>query len=150
MSDVSRIDIKGVTKLYGSVKAVNNVDLVIEGGSYCCMIGPSGCGKTTLLRMIAGHETPSSGNISIGGQDVTHAKTGSRGTALMFQNYALFPHLSLTDNVAFSLRVKGEATEARRLKAREMLDRVQLGHLADRLPSELSGGQQQRVALARA
>ncbi|WP_283176210.1 ABC transporter ATP-binding protein [Gemmobacter sp. 24YEA27] len=150
MSDISRIDIKGVTKLYGSVKAVNNVDLVIEGGSYCCMIGPSGCGKTTLLRMIAGHETPSSGTISIGGQDVTHAKTGSRGTALMFQNYALFPHLSLTDNVAFSLRVKGEATEARRAKAREMLDRVQLRHLADRLPSELSGGQQQRVALARA
>ena len=150
MTDASRIDIKGVTKLYGPVKAVNNVDLVIEGGSYCCMIGPSGCGKTTLLRMIAGHEEPSSGTIKIGGQDVTHAKTGSRGTALMFQNYALFPHLSLTDNVAFSLRVKGEATEPRRAKAREMLERVQLGHLADRLPSELSGGQQQRVALARA
>ncbi|MCB5409465.1 ABC transporter ATP-binding protein [Pseudogemmobacter faecipullorum] len=150
MSEASRIDIRGVSKLYGPVKAVNNVDLVIEGGSYCCMIGPSGCGKTTLLRMIAGHEEPSSGVISIGGQDVTHARTGNRGTALMFQNYALFPHLSLTDNVAFSLRVKGEASDSRRAKAREMLERVQLGHLADRLPSELSGGQQQRVALARA
>ncbi|MCC7320762.1 MAG: ABC transporter ATP-binding protein [Rubellimicrobium sp.] len=150
MTEQSRIDIRNVTKLYGAVKAVNNVDLTIEGGAYCCMIGPSGCGKTTLLRMIAGHEAPSSGTISIGGQDVTHARTGSRGTALMFQNYALFPHLSLTDNVAFSLRVKGEAADTRRARAREMLDRVQLGHLADRLPSELSGGQQQRVALARA
>lgn len=150
MSEQSRIDIRNVTKAFGSVKAVNNVNLTIEGGSYCSMIGPSGCGKTTLLRMIAGHETPTSGTITIGGQDVTHARTGSRGTALMFQNYALFPHLSLTDNVAFSLRVKGVGSDTRRAQAREMLDRVQLGHLADRLPSELSGGQQQRVALARA
>lgn len=150
MTDQSRIDIRNVSKLYGVVRAVSNVDLTIEGGAYCCMIGPSGCGKTTLLRMIAGHETPSSGQITIGGTDVTTARTGSRGTALMFQNYALFPHLSLTDNVAFSLRVKGVGTEERRRSAREMLDRVQLLHLADRVPSELSGGQQQRVALARA
>ena len=150
MTDQSRIDIRNVTKLYGPVRAVNDVDLVIEGGAYCCMIGPSGCGKTTLLRMIAGHETPTSGQITIGGADVTHARTGSRGTALMFQNYALFPHLSLTDNVAFSLRVKGVGGAERREAARAMLDRVQLLHLADRLPSELSGGQQQRVALARA
>lgn len=150
MTDQSRIDIHNVTKLYGSVRAVNDVDLTIDGGSYCCMIGPSGCGKTTLLRMIAGHETPSSGAILIGDEDVTSRRTGSRGTALMFQNYALFPHLSLTDNVAFSLKVKGEAAAERRDKARSMLGRVQLLHLADRLPSELSGGQQQRVALARA
>ncbi len=150
MNDQSRIDIRNVSKSYGSVRAVNDVDLTIEGGAYCCMIGPSGCGKTTLLRMIAGHETPSSGSITIGGTDVTMARTGSRGTALMFQNYALFPHLSLVDNVAFSLRVKGVGTEERRRAAREMLDRVQLLHLADRVPSELSGGQQQRVALARA
>ncbi|MCB1106453.1 MAG: ABC transporter ATP-binding protein, partial [Cephaloticoccus sp.] len=95
-------------------------------------------------------ETPSSGTISIGGQDVTALKTGSRGTALMFQNYALFPHMSLTDNVAFSLKVRGLSADQRRASAREMLDRVQLLHLADRVPSELSGGQQQRVALARA
>ena len=150
MSQQSRIDIRNVTKLYGSASAVKNVDLTIEGGSYCCMIGPSGCGKTTLLRMIAGHESPTSGTISIGNEDVTSRRTGSRGTALMFQNYALFPHLSLTDNVAFSLKVKGEAAQARREKARAMLGRVQLLHLADRFPSELSGGQQQRVALARA
>ncbi len=150
MTDQSRIDIRSVTKLYGPVRAVNDVDLTIDGGAYCCMIGPSGCGKTTLLRMIAGHETPTSGTIAIGGEDVTTARTGSRGTALMFQNYALFPHLSLTDNVAFSLKVKGVHAAERREKAREMLDRVQLLHLADRVPSELSGGQQQRVALARA
>lgn len=150
MTDQSRIDIRNVSKLYGPVRAVNNVDLVIDGGAYCCMIGPSGCGKTTLLRMIAGHEAPTSGQITIGGADVTNARTGSRGTALMFQNYALFPHLSLTDNVAFSLRVKGIGGEERRAAARAMLDRVQLLHLADRLPSDLSGGQQQRVALARA
>jgi len=150
MTEQSRIDIRQVTKLYGRAKAVNNVDLTIDGGAYCCMIGPSGCGKTTLLRMIAGHETPTSGTISIGGTDVTTTRTGSRGTALMFQNYALFPHLSLTDNVAFSLRVKGVRADERRRAAREMLERVQLLHLADRVPSELSGGQQQRVALARA
>ncbi|MDE3239050.1 MAG: ABC transporter ATP-binding protein [Paracoccaceae bacterium] len=150
MSEQSRIDIQNVTKAYGATRAVNEVNLRIEGGSYCCMIGPSGCGKTTLLRMIAGHEEPSSGKILIGGDDVTTKGTGSRGTALMFQNYALFPHLSLTDNVAFGLKVKGVAKEVRREKAREMLDRVQLLHLADRVPSELSGGQQQRVALARA
>ncbi len=150
MTAESRIDIRQVTKLYGKVHAVNNVDLTIDGGAYCCMIGPSGCGKTTLLRMIAGHETPTSGTISIGGQDVTTARTGSRGTALMFQNYALFPHLSLADNVAFSLKVKGMGAAERRDRAREMLGRVQLLHLADRVPSELSGGQQQRVALARA
>lgn len=146
----SKIDIRGVTKNYGAVRAVNEVDLVIEGGSYCCIIGPSGCGKTTLLRMIAGHETPSSGQILIGEDDMANARIGNRGTALMFQNYALFPHMSLTDNVAFSLKVKGQAASVRREAAREMLDRVQLLHLADRVPSELSGGQQQRVALARA
>ena len=150
MTEQSRIDIRNVTKLFGSVRAVNEVDLTIDGGAYCCMIGPSGCGKTTLLRMIAGHETPSSGTIAIGGEDVTTARTGSRGTALMFQNYALFPHLTLTDNVAFSLKVKGVHAAERRDRAREMLGRVQLLHLADRVPSELSGGQQQRVALARA
>jgi putative spermidine/putrescine transport system ATP-binding protein len=150
MTDQSRIEIQNVTKLYGPVKAVNNVDLTIDGGAYCCMIGPSGCGKTTLLRMIAGHEVPTAGTITIGAADVTSVRTGSRGTALMFQNYALFPHLTLADNVAFSLRVKGVAVDQRRREAREMLERVQLLHLADRVPSELSGGQQQRVALARA
>lgn len=149
MSKVGEIILDKVTRKFGAVAAVNAVDQVIEGGSYCCMIGPSGCGKSTLLRMIAGHETPTSGRILIGGKDVTHVRTGERGTALMFQNYALFPHLSLTDNVAFPLKIHGVGAE-RRDRAREMLARVQLGHMADRMPSQLSGGQQQRVALARA
>ena len=100
--------------------------------------------------MIAGHETPTAGRILIGGEDVTDMPTGSRGTALMFQNYALFPHLSVLDNVAFSLKVAGLATAERRAQAMNMLKRVQLSHLADRVPAQLSGGQQQRVALARA
>ena len=150
MNTPGQILLDRVTRRFGQITAVDSVTETIDGGSYCCMIGPSGCGKTTLLRMIAGHETPTSGRILIGGRDVTHARTGARGTALMFQSYALFPHLSLTDNVAFPLRVAGADKAARREKAREMLDRVQLSHLADRLPAQLSGGQQQRVALARA
>jgi len=150
MSTISEIHLKNVSKKFGSVAAVDQVDLIIDGGSYCCMIGPSGCGKTTLLRMIAGHETPTSGSVLIGGKDMSAIRTGERGTALMFQNYALFPHLNLVDNVAFSLKVKKINATERRERGREMLDRVQLLHLADRPPSELSGGQQQRVALARA
>ena len=150
MTTASEIILKNVSKHFGAVKAVDQVDLTIEGGSYCCMIGPSGCGKTTLLRMIAGHETPTTGSILIGGRDMSTVRTGERGTALMFQNYALFPHLNLVDNVAFSLKVRKVSRKERHERGREMLDRVQLLHLADRRPSELSGGQQQRVALARA
>ena len=150
MTKQGEIVLDKVTRKFGNLTAVNAVDQVIEGGSYCCMIGPSGCGKSTLLRMIAGHEVPSSGRILIGGRDVTRVRTGERGTALMFQNYALFPHLNLTDNVAFPLKIHGLSAAERREKAREMLGRVQLSHLADRMPSQLSGGQQQRVALARA
>ncbi|MEQ1520601.1 MAG: ABC transporter ATP-binding protein [Aestuariivirga sp.] len=150
MSSKGEIRIENISKAFGASRAVKDVDLVIEPGTYCCMLGPSGCGKTTLLRMIAGHETPTSGRILIGGNDVTNVPTGSRGTALMFQNYALFPHLTVKDNVAFSLKVRGMGTSQRRDQAMGMLQRVQLDHLADRVPSQLSGGQQQRVALARA
>ncbi|WP_281983214.1 ABC transporter ATP-binding protein [Thalassorhabdomicrobium marinisediminis] len=150
MSQPGEIVLDKLTKSFGAIKAVDSVDQVIEGGSYCCMIGLSGCGKSTLLRMIAGHETPTSGRILIGGRDVTTMRTGERGTALMFQDYALFPHLNLTDNVAFSLKIHGVGKAERRDRAIEMLHRVQLGNLADRMPSELSGGQRQRVALARA
>lgn len=103
-----------VTRKFGSLTAVNAVDQVIEGGSYCCMIGPSGCGKSTLLRMIAGHGGLTTGHILMGGRDVTRVCTGERGTALMFQNYALFPHLNLTDNVAFPLKIGGLSAAERR------------------------------------
>jgi putative spermidine/putrescine transport system ATP-binding protein len=150
MNAKGEIRIENVSKAFGGMNAVHDVNLNIEAGSYCCMLGPSGCGKTTLLRMIAGHETPTSGRILIGGNDVTNVPTGSRGTALMFQNYALFPHLSVVDNVAFSLKVAGVNAADRREQAMSMLKRVQLAHLAERMPAQLSGGQQQRVALARA
>jgi putative spermidine/putrescine transport system ATP-binding protein len=150
MTAKGEIRIEKISKTFGTMRAVKDVDLSIPAGSYCCLLGPSGCGKTTLLRMIAGHEEPTAGRILIGGHDVTNMPTGSRGTALMFQNYALFPHLSVLDNVAFSLKVAGLGTAERREQAMNMLKRVQLSHLADRVPAQLSGGQQQRVALARA
>ncbi len=138
-----------VTKQFGNSYAVQNINLTIPHGSYCCLLGPSGCGKTTILRMIAGHETPTSGEIYIGDQMVVGKAPVERGTAMMFQSYALFPHLSILDNVGFYLKMRGVGKEERRQKALEMLQRVQLDHLKDRMPAQLSGGQQQRVALAR-
>jgi putative spermidine/putrescine transport system ATP-binding protein len=144
------IELRGVTKRFGPTVAVQSIDLLIAHGSYCCLLGPSGCGKTTILRMIAGHEEPSAGVIRIGGQDVVGLPPVRRGTAMMFQSYALFPHMTVVDNVAYNLRMRGIAKAERRERARAMLDKVQLGPLADRMPAQLSGGQQQRVALARA
>ena len=143
------IRLVGLTKQFGSSYAVENIDLTIPHGSYCCLLGPSGCGKTTILRMIAGHETPTSGEIYIGNDMVVGKPPVERGTAMMFQSYALFPHLTVLDNVAFYLKMRRVGKEERRRKALEMLTRVQLEHLKDRMPAQLSGGQQQRVALAR-
>src|SRR5262245_29003315 len=140
------IELSGVSKRFGETVAVDGIDLMVEGGSYCCLLGPSGCGKTTILRMIAGHETPTSGAVRIDGENVVGLPPVRRGTAMMFQNYALFPHLSCLDNVAFNLKMAGMAKEQRRAKAREMLARVQMERFADRVPAELSGGQQQRIA----
>ena len=144
------IRLVGIAKKFGNSYAVQNIDLTIPHGSYCCLLGPSGCGKTTILRMIAGHETPSSGEIYIGDQMVVGKTPVERGTAMMFQSYALFPHLSILDNVAFYLKMRDVGRDERRQKSEEMLRRVQLHHLKDRMPAQLSGGQQQRVALARA
>jgi putative spermidine/putrescine transport system ATP-binding protein len=144
------VELIAVTKRYGAVVAVDAIDLRIPAGSYCCLIGPSGCGKTSTLRMIAGHEAVSSGDVLIGGRNVTDLVPAQRGTAMMFQSYALFPHLTCLDNVAFSLRMRGVGREERRRRAAEMLSRVHLSEMAERRPSQLSGGQQQRVALARA
>ena len=147
--DSGEIRLAGLTKQFGNSYAVQNIDLTIPHGSYCCLLGPSGCGKTTILRMIAGHETPTSGEIYIGDQMVVGKPPVERGTAMMFQSYALFPHLTILDNVAFYLKMRNVGKEERRQKALEMLTRVQLDHLKDRMPAQLSGGQQQRVALAR-
>jgi putative spermidine/putrescine transport system ATP-binding protein len=151
MSQASgEVAVVGITKRFGETTAVRDLSLTIPHGSYCCLLGPSGCGKTTILRMIAGHEKPTSGDIRIGGQSVLGLPQMQRGTAMMFQSYALFPHRSVLDNVAFALKMRGASTNDRHAKARELLTKVQLEKFADRLPAQLSGGQQQRVALARA
>ena len=150
MAAAAKLELIHVTKRYGETTAVDRIALRIAAGSYCCLLGPSGCGKTSTLRMIAGHEIASEGDILLGDRNITGLPAAERGTAMMFQSYALFPHLSALDNVAFSLKMRGVAKADRQKKAAELLDRVSLGALAHRKPAELSGGQQQRVALARA
>src|SRR5580698_6372829 len=145
------IELAGLTKSYDGVHTVvQGINLKIPDGAYCCFLGPSGCGKTTILRMIAGHEDPTHGEILIGGHDVVGLAPVERRTAMMFQSYALFPHLNVRDNIAFALRVRGMGAQERRKAADAMIEKVRLTELADRLPAQLSGGQQQRVALARA
>ncbi|MEM1383085.1 MAG: ABC transporter ATP-binding protein [Pseudomonadota bacterium] len=144
------LELVAVQKHYGATTAVAGIDHLVVDGSYVCLLGPSGCGKTTTLRMIAGHETVSSGDIVLDGSRITQLAPAKRGTAMMFQNYALFPHLNVIDNVAFSLRMKGIEREQRHGEARKLLDLVDMASFAERLPEQLSGGQQQRVALARA
>jgi len=145
------IELAGIVKSYdGVTRVVDGINLRIPDGAYCCFLGPSGCGKTTILRMIAGHEDPTYGEILIGGEQVVGLAPVERRTAMMFQSYALFPHLTVRDNIAFALRVRGISAADRRTAADVMIEKVRLTELADRLPAQLSGGQQQRVALARA
>jgi putative spermidine/putrescine transport system ATP-binding protein len=144
------VELVAVTKRYGTTVAVDDVSLRVPEGNYCCLLGPSGCGKTTTLRLIAGHEFVSDGDILITGQNVTDLPPAKRGTAMMFQNYALFPHLNALDNVAFGLKMRGMGKAERRGEARAFLELTHMARFADRLPAQLSGGQQQRVALARA
>lgn len=139
-----------LTKRYGTTVAVDAINLEIPAASYCCLLGPSGCGKTTTLRMIAGHEDVTAGNVIIGDQVVNRLPPASRATAMMFQSYALFPHLDCRSNVAFGLRMRGVDKKDRENQALEMLSLVHMDDYANRLPQQLSGGQQQRVALARA
>lgn len=150
MSKAAEIDIASVSKIYGKTVAVDAISLKIPAGSYCCLLGPSGCGKTSTLRMIAGHESVSIGDIRLGNTVVSDLPPAQRGTAMMFQSYALFPHLDLVDNVAFSLKMAGVGKDERRARALEMLKLMQMDAYAARRPAQLSGGQQQRVALARA
>jgi putative spermidine/putrescine transport system ATP-binding protein len=144
------VELVSVTKKYERVVAVDAVSLRIPTATYCCLLGPSGCGKTSTLRIIAGHETVSDGDILIRDHNITGLPPAKRGTAMMFQNYALFPHLNCLDNVSFSLKMRGVPMAERHARAREFLQLVEMAELTERLPAQLSGGQQQRVALARA
>ncbi len=144
------LELASLSKHYGETVAVDGISHLFGAGSYTCLLGPSGCGKTSTLRMIAGHESVTSGAIVLGGGEIGHLPPAKRGTAMMFQSYALFPHLSVEDNVAFSLKMKRVERGERLKKAHEVLALVDMTPYATRLPAQLSGGQQQRVALARA
>ena len=146
----SRIELRRVSKSFGDVVAVRDVSFSIEAGSLVTLLGPSGCGKTTTLRLIAGLEMATAGRIHIGDEDVTELGAAERSVSMVFQSYALFPHMSVLDNVAYGPRVAGRPKFDARALARDRLTTVGLADLGERLPSELSGGQQQRVAIARA
>ena len=144
------VSLRSVTKKYGSFTAVENLTLDIPAGNYCCLLGPSGCGKTTALRMIAGHEEATSGDILIGDRRVNDIPAAKRNTSMMFQSYALFPHKTIWENVEFGLKMRKLPEQERLTRVGEMLEMVGLSHVAERKPNMLSGGQQQRIALARA
>jgi len=144
------LDVEGVTHRFGDVTVLNQIHLRVEPGEFVALLGPSGCGKTTLLRLVAGFLTPTVGQIRIDGQRVEHVPTHKRNVGIVFQNYALFPHMSVFDNIAYGLRAQKAPAAKVRSRVLEMLELVQLGQMGDRYPNELSGGQQQRIALARA
>lgn len=144
------IQVQDAVKRYGKHTVLNGVSLDIRPGEFFTLLGPSGCGKTTLLRMIIGFNTIEGGEIRVDGTVVNHIPTNRRNMGMVFQNYAVFPHMNVRDNVAYGLKTRGIAKEARRKKAEEMLKLVKIDQYADTMPANLSGGQQQRVALARA
>ena len=147
---MSGFRLEGVGKSFGAVKAVRDVDLEFPHGKFVCLLGPSGCGKTTLLRLVAGLEPPTTGRILLDGQDLTRTPAHKRGFGMVFQSLALFPHLTVGENIAYGLAVRGVDKAARRRRAEELLELVQLPGVAGRQISQLSGGQRQRVAIARA
>ena len=150
MDTTPAIRLTGLRKQFGDITAVDGIDLDIADGEFFSMLGPSGSGKTTVLRMIAGFETPTAGTIALGGIDVTRAAPFQRDVSTVFQDYALFPHLSVRQNVEYGLAVRKVGRAQRRVRAEEALARVQMTGFGDRKPGQLSGGQRQRVALARA
>ena len=144
------ITLTGLKKSYGSAHVIKGVDITIEDGEFCVFVGPSGCGKSTLLRMIAGLEDITGGTLDIGGRVVNDLPPSARGVAMVFQSYAIFPHMTVRENVAFGLTIAGDTKEVKDAKVAEAARILQMEHLMDRRPSQLSGGQRQRVAIGRA
>ena len=147
---MSFLTLQGLSKRYGEVSAVGQFDLAVEKGEFISLLGPSGCGKTTTLQMIAGFVQPTTGRILLNGKNITGVKPASRGLGIVFQNYALFPHMTVAENVSFGLEMQGVPSGERAKRVTSTLELVHLGAMAKRFPKELSGGQRQRVALARA
>ena len=147
---MASVELKNVNKRFGSVQVIDNIDLKIENGSFCALLGPSGCGKSTLLRMIAGLEPVSEGQIFIGGNEVTYTPPAQRKVAMVFQSYALYPHLTVRKNISFSMSLAGMSKQIQNQRADQVAKMLQLESLMDRRPAELSGGQRQRVAIGRA
>ncbi len=147
---MSRTELQGICKRFGGVTALHEVDCTIQQGEFFTLLGPSGSGKTTLLRILAGLEQSSGGRLLFDGEDVTRLPPWKRQIAMVFQNYALYPHMTVGENIGYPLMIKKTPEAERRVRIQEVSDALQIGHLLDRKPTEISGGQQQRVALARA
>jgi ABC-type Fe3+/spermidine/putrescine transport system ATPase subunit len=147
---MARVDLKNIVGRYGDFLAVDNVNLTIESGQFVTLLGPSGCGKSSTLRIVAGLLKPSSGQVEFDGRDVTNLAAAKRNIGMVFQSLALFPHMTVAENVAFGLKMKRVPAEESTKQVKRILEIVRLDHLAHRYPAQMSGGQQQRVALARA
>ncbi|WP_164745054.1 ABC transporter ATP-binding protein, partial [Alexandriicola marinus] len=150
MTSTPAIELRDLTKSFGSVDVIPPLSLSIPKGGFCVFVGPSGCGKSTLLRLISGLEAPTTGEIHIGGRDVTKLEPSERGIAMVFQNYALYPHMTVAQNIGFSMRVANARKDEIARKVGEVAEMLRLTHLLDRKPKALSGGQRQRVAIGRA
>jgi spermidine/putrescine ABC transporter ATP-binding subunit len=150
MTNKPKISLRGIAKSYGEVKVNDNIDLDIQAGEFLTLLGSSGSGKTTLMRIVAGLETCDRGTVCIDGRDVTHEPPRRRNVGMVFQQYSLFPHMTIEENIRYGLKVKGWKADRMKLRVEEMLQMIQLPQIARRYPNQLSGGQQQRVALARA
>ncbi len=147
---MASVKISNLRKSFGAVHAVDDINLDVQDGEFVALLGPSGCGKTTTLRMICGLEVPTSGTIQIGDRDVTSLPPRDRDVAMVFQDYALYPHMTIDENIGYPLKVRGVARDERAQRVRQVADNLQIGGLLERRPAQLSGGQQQRTALARA
>ena len=147
---MANVKLLNVRKAFGATEIIKGVDLDIGDGEFCVFVGPSGCGKSTLLRMIAGLEDITSGELRIGGRDMSDTPSAQRGVAMVFQSYALYPHMTVRDNIGFGLRMTGHPKSEIEARTKHAADLLQLGQLLDRKPSQLSGGQRQRVAIGRA